>query len=193
MRYLLIYLVWVYVVAITVFFGYQTYKVVEERQEIVVEEKAHFERTEEATDDEKSEEPIYYEATITYAEPEVKTLEVALQTTTEKTKKSLGVFKLTAYCSCVGCCEEYALNRPVDENGEAVVYTASGNRAVQGVTVAVDPSVIPYGTELEINGNKYVAHDCGGDIKESRIDVYFESHTDAWNFGTQYAEVFVWQ
>lgn len=111
----------------------------------------------------------------------------------EKEKTSLGEFKLTAYCSCATCCEEYALNRPIDENGNQIVYTASGNRAVQGVTVAVDPAVIPYGTELEINGNKYIAQDCGGNIKENRIDVYFENHQDAWNFGTQHAEVFLCQ
>lgn len=131
-------------------------------------------------------EAIFYEAEVVYEEmPEEPTVEVV-----GGEKKSLGLFKLTAYCSCEICCGQYALNRPVDENGKSIVYTASGERAIQGVSVAVDPTVIPYGTELEIDGQRYIAHDCGGDIKENRIDVYFESHQDAWNFGTQYAEVF---
>lgn len=40
----------------------------------------------------------------------------------------------TAYCSCKKCCASYAENRPVDDDGNEIVYTASGERAVQGVT-----------------------------------------------------------
>lgn len=111
------------------------------------------------------------------------------ETTVEKT--SLGTFILTAYCSCQQCCGKYALNRPLDENGNQIVYTASGNRAVQGVTIAVDPYVIPYGTNVEINGHIYTAHDTGSAIKGNRIDVYFENHSEAWNFGKQEVEVFL--
>ena len=135
-------------------------------------------------------EAVFYETEIVYEKTIVEEVDFDAS---EQEKVSLGEFKLTAYCSCEVCCGEYALNRPVDENGNTIVYTASGNRAVQGVTVAVDPSIIPFGTELEINGNRYIAHDCGGDIRENRIDVYFENHQDAWNFGTQYAEVFLCQ
>lgn len=104
---------------------------------------------------------------------------------------SLGTFKLTAYCSCSKCCGKYAANRPKDENGNPIVYTASGARAQAGVTIAVDPRVIPYGTEVQINGHTYIAQDTGGAIKGNRIDVYFDNHQEAWNFGTQKAEVFV--
>ena len=105
--------------------------------------------------------------------------------------KSLGEFVLTAYCSCEKCCGKWALNRPLDENGEQIVYGASGARLIEGISVAVDPDVIPYGTELYINGNIYLAHDCGGAIKGNRIDVYFATHEEAWNFGKQTAEVFI--
>lgn len=104
---------------------------------------------------------------------------------------SLGTFKLTAYCSCSKCCGQYALNRPKDENGNPIVYTASGARAEAGATIAVDPRVIPYGTKVQINGHTYIAQDTGGAIKGNRIDVYFDDHQEAWNFGTQKAEVFV--
>lgn len=105
---------------------------------------------------------------------------------------SLGTFKLTAYCSCQKCCGSYALNRPVDEDGNTIVYGASGSKLEAGVSIAVDPRVIPYGAQVIINGHTYTAHDTGGNIKGNRIDVYFDNHQEAWDFGTQYAEVFVY-
>lgn len=106
-------------------------------------------------------------------------------------KESIGEFKLTAYCSCEKCCGKWALNRPKDENGKDIVYGSTGAILVAGTSIAVDPSVIPYGSQVEINGHTYTAHDTGGAIKGNRIDVYFDSHQDALNFGVQYAEVFL--
>lgn len=104
---------------------------------------------------------------------------------------SLGEFKLTAYCSCKICCNEYAYNRPIDKNGNEIVYGAIGEELKEGYSIAVDPSVIEYRTEVIIDGKVYKAQDCGGAIKGNRIDVYFENHTDALEFGVQYKEVFV--
>ena len=104
---------------------------------------------------------------------------------------SLGNFKLTAYCSCSLCCGKWANNRPVDENGNEIVYGAIGERLKEGYSIAVDPTVISYRTEVIINGRTYKAQDCGGAIKGNRIDVYFEDHQAALNFGVQYAEVFL--
>lgn len=109
----------------------------------------------------------------------------------EVKKESLGEFKLTAYCSCEKCCGKWALNRPKDENGKDIVYGSTGAILVAGTSIAVDPSVIPYGSQVEINGHTYTAHDTGGAIKGNRIDVYFDNHQDALNFGVQYAEVFL--
>ena len=94
--------------------------------------------------------------------------------------KSLGRFKLTAYCACSKCC------------GKSDGITASGTKAKQGRTIAVDPKQIPYGTKVVINGYTYVAEDCGGGIGKNCIDVFFNSHKDALNFGRQYAEVYVY-
>ena len=105
---------------------------------------------------------------------------------------SLGRFKLTAYCGCRKCCGKYADNRPVDENGEVIVTGSIGVRLYAGVSIAVDPRVISYHTHVLINGHTYTAHDTGGSIKGNRIDVYFDDHDEAWDFGTQYAEVFVY-
>ena len=98
----------------------------------------------------------------------------------------MGNFKLTAYCSCSLCCGVWADNRP---NG--MVYGAIGEELIEGYSIAVDPNVIPYRTEVIINGNTYKAQDCGGAIKGNRIDVYFEDHNDALEFGVQYVEVFI--
>lgn len=99
---------------------------------------------------------------------------------------SLGEFKITHYCACEICCGSWANNRP---NG--IVYTASGTVAEAGKTIAVDPDVIPYGTEVVIDNQTYIAQDCGGAIQGSRIDVYCDSHQEALQLGVKYAEVFV--
>jgi 3D (Asp-Asp-Asp) domain-containing protein len=116
--------------------------------------------------------------------------EVVQEPITEQPKRvSLGEFKLTAYCSCNKCCGFWANGRPLDENGNDIVIGASGERLYQGVSVAVDPAVIPYDSKVYIDGKEYIAHDCGGAIKCNRIDVYFDNHEDALRFGVQYANV----
>ena len=89
----------------------------------------------------------------------------------------LVVYKLTAYCPCLYCC------------GNTDGITASGIKATAGRTIAVDPSVIPYGTEVVINGHTYIAEDCGGAVKGNTIDIFFDTHQEAVLFGVQFAEV----
>jgi 3D (Asp-Asp-Asp) domain-containing protein len=99
-------------------------------------------------------------------------------------------FKATAYCSCSVCCNGWAYNRPVDKYGNEIVLTASGERAVEGVTIAADWSVLPKGTEVEIEGyGTYIVHDKGGSIKGNRIDIYFSNHQAAKQFGVQYVKL----
>lgn len=131
-----------------------------------------------------------YASTQTVCVVEAPTME-AVSEKEEPELESLGEFKLTAFCSCERCCSHWALNRPVDESGNQIVIGASGEQLIEGVSIAVDKEVIPYGTTVVINGKEYIAHDCGGAIKENRIDVYFENHQDALEFGVQHAEVFV--
>ena len=104
--------------------------------------------------------------------------------------ESLGVYKLTAYCACEECCDGWALNRPVDEAGNPIVYTASGSIAKHGVTVAADTDILPFGTVLLIDGHEYTVQDRGGAINGKRIDIYFDSHEEALKFGVKYMEIF---
>jgi 3D (Asp-Asp-Asp) domain-containing protein len=107
----------------------------------------------------------------------------------------MGNFKLTAYCPCTICCGKYGENRPKDEEGNIIVYTASGTRAQANQTIAVDPTHIPYGTTVIIKiGSKYykyLAQDCGGAIKNQRIDVYFDTHESACDFGSKHGDVWI--
>lgn len=96
--------------------------------------------------------------------------------------ESLGEFKLTAYCPCEKCCGEWA---------DGITYT--GTVATAGRTVAVDPRVIPLGSTVRINGHDYIAEDIGGAIKENRVDVFFDTHQEALQFGVQYADVAIIQ
>ena len=58
--------------------------------------------------------------------------------------------------------------------------------------MAVDPSVIPLGTNVFIpNYGHAVAADTGGAIVGNRIDLCMESFEDCYNFGRQNIEVFV--
>lgn len=104
---------------------------------------------------------------------------------------SLGEFRITAYCPCEICCGNWAKNRPVDEDGSVQVFTASGDLAVEGVTIAADTSILPFGTEVIIDDVRYIVQDRGRVIKDNRIDVYFENHQDALEFGVQYKEIFI--
>ena len=98
--------------------------------------------------------------------------------------ENIGEFKVTAYCSCKKCCGVWAENRP---NG--VVYTASGEKAEAGKTIATDTSVIPFGTEVKIGDTIYTAQDTGSAVKGNVIDVYYDSHEEALNHGSKYQEV----
>ena len=119
--------------------------------------------------------------------------EIILLHATEKAPEgyvSLGKFKLTAYCPCEKCCGQWALNRPSDENG-LIVITASGERAKQGITVAADTDLLKFGTSLKICENNYSVQDRGSAIKKKHLDIYFDSHEEALEFGVQYKTVYM--
>lgn len=89
----------------------------------------------------------------------------------EQSQSYIGTFRLTGYCPCSICCGKWA-------NG----ITASGKKAVEGITVAADPKVLPLGTKIYIEGlGERVVQDTGGAIKNNKIDVYVSYHSKAYN------------
>ena len=81
-------------------------------------------------------------------------------------------FTITHYCACEKCCGKYA-------DG----ITATGTQATANRTIAVDPKVIPLGSEVLIDGQVYIAEDVGGAIKGNRIDIFVSSHEEAIDRG----------
>lgn len=93
---------------------------------------------------------------------------------------NLGQFKLTFYCGCTICSEQWG------------TQTATGTTAQEGRTIAVDPTVIPYGSKVHIDGfGDFIAEDCGGAIKGNHIDIYVADHDRCNALGVQYANVTV--
>ena len=69
--------------------------------------------------------------------------------------------------------------------------TKSGTLSRVGA-IAVDPSVIPLGTKLYVEGYGYcVAEDTGGLIKGNRIDVYLNSEEECINWGVKSVTVYI--
>ena len=54
-------------------------------------------------------------------------------------------------------------------------------------TIAVDPSVIPYGSKIYIPqfDQYFIAEDCGGGIKGNKIDIYMNSQSACNNWGVR--------
>lgn len=96
----------------------------------------------------------------------------------------------TAYCACYSCCGKYPSNKYYG-------ITKTGTRAKVG-TIAVDPKVIPLGTEVYIEGlggaknyGKGKAEDIGGAIKGNIIDLYFDTHAETIQWGRQQVKVYI--
>lgn len=88
--------------------------------------------------------------------------------------KYLGKFTLTGYCNCEKC------------GGHSSGLTASGTTPVQGRTIAMGG--VPFGTKLLINGNVYTVEDRG--VPYGHVDIFFNSHEEALQFGRGSADVY---
>lgn len=87
----------------------------------------------------------------------------------------IGDFKLTHYCTET---EEHICSDGTD-------LTATGTKVTPGKTIAVDPTIIPYGTDVYIEGYGIrTAEDCGGAVKGNHIDIAVNSHDEAIDMGT---------
>ena len=75
-------------------------------------------------------------------------------------------------------------------------YTATGSEVHVGV-VAVDPSVVPYGTRMFIvtNDGQYIygigtAEDCGTGVDGKRLDLFMNTLDEAYTFGRRSCTVY---
>ena len=94
----------------------------------------------------------------------------------------LGEFKMTHYCN-----ESY---QHICGSGDGL--TATGTNVTPGRTIAVDPTIIPYGTEVYIEGYGWrVAEDCGSAVKGNHIDVAVDLHSEASANGVKYGGVWI--
>lgn len=90
----------------------------------------------------------------------------------------LGEYTLTAYCACEKCCGKWSKYKK----------TASGTTPKEGRTVACVS--LDFGTIININGEDYIVEDRGR-LKDNQIDIYFESHEEAREFGRQKGTVYL--
>ena len=85
-----------------------------------------------------------------------------------------GRFTTTAYC-CRG-----GKNR-----------TKSGTIPQAGHTISADLRVFPLGTKLRINGVVYTVEDSGSGIRGNKLDIFFNSHSQALQYGKRSADVYI--
>ena len=90
----------------------------------------------------------------------------------------IGTYETTGYCPCARCC------------GKTNGITASGTVAAANHTIAADTSILPFGTQVVINGQVYPVEDRGGAIHGGRIDIFFASHQEALNYGRRRVDVY---
>lgn len=94
----------------------------------------------------------------------------------------LGNFQLTHYCN----------ERREHICGYGQGITATGTTATVGRTIAVDPRIIPYGSQVYIEGYGWrTAEDTGGGINDQQIDILVNTHSEALALGVQYGGVWV--
>ena len=95
---------------------------------------------------------------------------------------------VTHYCPCQKCC-----GKPEDHPAYGI--TASGRKLVPGVSVGVDPSVIPLGSTVILDFGdgelQYcVADDTGSGVKGKHIDLAMADHQEALEMGVRTATVY---
>ena len=154
---------------------------------------AEIPETPEATPEEPETEepqPIYIEATITYAEePEPTEEQPPEEEPVEEdplaNANRLGSCSITHYCA-----EPYA-----HICGYGIGLTASGRELEPYLSCAVDPNEIPLGSTVILDYGDgelhyYRADDTGGAVEGNHIDLAVETHAEALSLGMKTATVY---
>ena len=87
-------------------------------------------------------------------------------------KSATFLMNISAYCICEKCCSKKWADG----------ITASGVPATGRICAA--PPEYPFGTVFDVEGmGEYVCEDRGGVIKGNKLDLLFETHAEALEFG----------
>ncbi len=97
--------------------------------------------------------------------------------TAKESGEYIGTFTVTAYCGCKKC--SAGSNK-----------TASGTTPTEGRTIAADTSILPFGTQVVIDGIVYTVEDRGSGVNGNHIDIFFATHKKAMEFGTRTMKVY---
>jgi len=99
----------------------------------------------------------------------------------------IGTYTVTAYCGCEICCGKWASDNPI---------TYTGTNATEGRTIAADGDSLGYGSSIYIEGlgERTIEDKPANRILKKYdgkiIDVYFDSHQEALEFGKQKLKVY---
>ena len=71
--------------------------------------------------------------------------------------------------------------------------TSTGVKPIVGMTIAVDPNVIPYGTRVYVPqlDKIFIAQDCGSAIKGNRIDIFMNSYDECMEWGYKTITIYI--
>jgi len=99
-----------------------------------------------------------------------------------ETEEYLGEMEIAAYCSCKRC---------VKESDGYITY--SGQRPVQGVTVAADLELFQIGDKIRIGDHVYEVQDKLSARAKEKLSLYFDNHEEALVFGRAKLPVYLLQ
>ncbi|WP_373892704.1 LysM peptidoglycan-binding domain-containing protein [Virgibacillus natechei] len=110
-------------------------------------------------------------------QPEAKTEPKEEEKEQQQSGKTISVESTAYTASCSGCSGVTATGKNLNEDPYAKV-------------IAVDPSVIPLGTEVYVEGYGHaVASDVGGAIKGNKIDVHVPTKDEAYSWGRKTVDI----
>lgn len=91
---------------------------------------------------------------------------------------SYGIFEITGYCDCSIC-----------TGANHLTYSETVPKA--GHTVAADLQVFPLGSRLQIGDCIYTVEDTGKGLKGKKIDIFYNTHEEALEWGRRSMEVYL--
>jgi 3D (Asp-Asp-Asp) domain-containing protein len=98
-------------------------------------------------------------------------------------KQKYFIMLSTGYCPCELCCEKYSLNG----------LTFTGDKAGKGcIAIDKEAGILKLGQKVYVEGyGEGICNDIGGAIKGYEIDLCFDTHQEALNWGIRLVKVYI--